>query len=103
MLSEAHSIAPKLIETRRTLHQWPELCGLQGPTVSPVYPKTPEQNDWYAISLMVHKTQLQTAIQQLRQAGGSGVVVLPALFIFEEEPERWRQLKKALQISAVSP
>ncbi len=85
-------------DVARKLHQWPELCGLQGPTISPVYPKTPEQNGWYAISLMVHKSHLQTAIQDLRQAGGSGVVVLPALFIFEEEPERWRLLKEKLNI-----
>jgi len=79
-------------------HQRPELSGLQGPTISPVYPKTPEKKGWYAISLMVHKSHLQKVIQQLREVGGSGVVVLPALFIFEEEPERWRLLKEKLKI-----
>lgn len=78
------------------LHQYPILSGLQGPTISPVYPKTPGENGWHAISLVVHTSQLQTAIEQLRAIGGSGVVVLPALFIFEEEPERWQQLKKLL-------
>lgn len=81
----------------RKIHQYPVLSGLQGPTISPVYPKSPTQSErWFAISLVVHRAELQTAIEQLRTIGGSGVVVLPALFIFEEEPERWTQLKKQL-------
>ncbi len=80
------------------LHQYPDLSGLQGPTISPVYPKNPGRNNWYAISLMVKKTHLQTAIQQLRSVGGSGVVVLPATFIFEEIPERWQRLQQILEL-----
>lgn len=80
------------------LHQYPDLSGLQGPTISSVYPKNPGRNNWYAISLMVKKTRLQTAIQQLRSVGGSGVVVLPATFIFEEIPERWQRLQQALEL-----
>ena len=82
----------------RKLHRYPVLSGLQGPTISPVYPKTPGENGWHAISLVVHRSELQTAIEQLRAIGGSGVVVLPALFIFEEEPERWKRLNEQLVI-----
>lgn len=78
------------------LHQMTDLGGLQGPTISPVYPRTTAQNGWYAISIVVHKPNLQQAIQQLRQIGGSGVVVLPAIFIFDEEPARWRLLQQTL-------
>ncbi len=78
------------------LHQYPVLSGLQGPTISPVYPKSPGKNGWYAISLIVHKSKLQIAIEQLRTIGGSGVVVLPAIFIFEEEPQRWGKLNEQL-------
>lgn len=85
------------------LHQFPVLSGLQGPTISPVYPKTRAENGWHAISLVVHRTELQTAINQLRAIGGSGVVVLPALFIFEEEPERWKQLQEQLEIGIKPP
>ena len=80
------------------LHSQTELGGLQGPTISSVYPKDPGSNGWYAISLVVRKTHLQTAIQQLRSVGGSGVVVLPAIFIFEETPERWSRLQQALEL-----
>jgi ATP phosphoribosyltransferase len=82
----------------RKLHQYPNLAGLQGPTISPVYPKNPGQNGWYALSIMVKKARLHTAIQQLRDIGGSGVVVLPATFIFEEEPERWQRLQQTLEL-----
>lgn len=84
-------------DVAQKLHRQTELGGLQGPTISSVYPATPETNGWYAISLVVHKAGLQTAIQQLRSVGGSGVVVLPALFIFEEVPERWERLQAELE------
>ena len=80
------------------LHQHSELGGLQGPTISPVYPKEPGADSWYAISLMVKKRQIQSAIQQLRQIGGSGVVVLPAIFIFDETPKRWQTLQEILEL-----
>ena len=79
------------------LRRYPDLSGLQGPTISPVYPSHPGENGWYAISIMVKKTALQTAIQQLREIGGSGVVVLPAIFIFEEIPARWQALQRDLE------
>lgn len=85
-------------EVAQKLHTQTELGGLQGPTISPVYPPTAATNGWYAISLVVHKSGLQAAIEQLRAIGGSGVVVLPALFIFDEEPERWKQLQTQLEI-----
>jgi ATP phosphoribosyltransferase len=78
-----------------------ELGGLQGPTISPVYPAHPstQAENWYAISLVVQKNHLHTAVQQIRAIGGSGVVVLPALFTFEEVPERWTALKENLGLS----
>ncbi len=88
----AESVAQKL-------HQYPVLSGLQGPTISPIYPKSPDENGhWYAMSLVVHKSDMQKAVQQIRGIGGSGVVVSPALFIFEEEPERWKRLNEQLAI-----
>ena len=81
------------------LYRYPELCGLQGPTISPVYSAIPDKQRWYAISLVVRQSHLQTAIERLRNIGGSGVVALPARFIFEEEPERWKRLKAVFPLS----
>ncbi|MEW5872130.1 MAG: ATP phosphoribosyltransferase [Chloroflexota bacterium] len=69
--------------------------GLQGPTISPVV--TREGGNWYAVHLVVRKDRLAQAIAELRQIGGSGVVVAPVLYIFEEEPQAYRELLAALE------
>jgi ATP phosphoribosyltransferase len=71
---------------------------LQGPTISPFYLRQPSDTNWYAISIVVHKNSLHQAIEQLRAIGGSGVLVLPLTYIFEEEPPRWLKLLKTLRI-----
>jgi ATP phosphoribosyltransferase len=37
------------------------------------------------------------AIAELRAIGGSGVIAAPLTYIFEEEPERYRQMLKSLE------
>lgn len=69
--------------------------GLQGPTFSPVITRQGEQ--WYAAHLVVQKDQLTQAIAELRSIGGSGVVVAPVTYIFEEEPEEYRAMLEALK------
>ncbi|MEM7031929.1 MAG: ATP phosphoribosyltransferase [Chloroflexota bacterium] len=86
-------------QVAKKLHQFTDLAGLQGPTIAPIYPPVYTDENWFAISVMVKKDRLQTAIQQLRQIGGSGVVALPALFIFDETPERWQTFKQTLEVS----
>jgi ATP phosphoribosyltransferase len=75
-----------------------ELGGLQGPTISPVYLRQPTDTGWYAITIVVRKDRLHQAIAQLRQIGGSGVLVLPVIYIFEEEPVRWPRLLESLDL-----
>jgi ATP phosphoribosyltransferase len=77
----------------------PDLAGLQGPTISRVYLRDPTARHWYAISIIVHKQRLVQAVEQLRQIGGSGVVVTPATYIFEDEPATYRKLLGELTIS----
>ncbi len=71
------------------------LEGLDGPTISSVYTKDGEK--MYAVHIIVEKEKLQDAIKGLREIGGSGVVVAPALYIFEEEPKRYKNLLKNLE------
>lgn len=73
--------------------------GLQGPTVSPVYTNEggTANVDYYAITICVPKPQLYHAVQQLRKAGGSGVLVSPLTYIFDEETPRYRQLLENLK------
>jgi ATP phosphoribosyltransferase len=69
--------------------------GLQGPTLSPVITRQGEK--WYAAHLVVRKDQLAQAIAELRSVGGSGVVVSPVSYIFEEEPVEYRTMLKELE------
>lgn len=96
------------------------LGGLEGPTVSPVFApqkdgkkshsKAPtpngdddelelddEGNDglWAAV-ICVPKRRLYDSVKELRAIGGSGVLVQPMTYIFDEEPARWRALLEAL-------
>ncbi|CAM6039455.1 unnamed protein product [Sphagnum compactum] len=73
--------------------------GLQGPTVSPVYTKTSGsvKVDYYAIIICVPKPKLYHAVRQLRKAGGSGVLVSPLTYIFDEETPRYRKMLDALK------
>jgi ATP phosphoribosyltransferase len=69
--------------------------GLQGPTLSPVITRQGEK--WYAAHLVVHKDQLAQAIAELRSVGGSGVVVSPVIYIFEEEPKEYQDMLSILE------
>lgn len=75
----------------------PDLGGLQGPTISKMITRT--GNGWWAINLVVSTARLYGVIQQIRAIGGSGVVVTPVTYIFEELPERYQRLIQALRIS----
>lgn len=83
--------------------------GLQGPTISrlivrdQIQPakenKSPQfqESGWFDIHIIVRKDQLAQAISELRAVGGSGVVVSPVSYIFEEEPQAYREMLKALE------
>ena len=73
--------------------------GLQGPTISRVI--THQGEDWYAAHLIVAKPQLADAIRELRSIGGSGVVVSPVSYIFEEEPAAYRRMLVQLGVADV--
>lgn len=69
--------------------------GLQGPTISRVI--TGENGGWYAVHIVVRRDQLARAIGELRTIGGSGVVVTPVSYIFEEEPAAYQAMLAALE------
>ena len=75
-----------------------DLGGLEGPTVSHVYLREATDTGWYAITVVVRKERLRQSVEQLRAIGGSGVLVLPTAYIFEEEPHRWHKLRRTLEL-----
>lgn len=74
------------------------ICGLQGPTISPVYCRRDGkvEVEYYAINVVVPQKLLYKSIQQLRSVGGSGVLVTKLTYIFDEETPRWRNLLSEL-------
>lgn len=72
------------------------ISGLQGPTVSKIIVRQDDPN-WYAVHIIVQRKELFKAISELRAIGGSGVVVTPVSYIFEEEPPRYLAMLKAIE------
>lgn len=70
--------------------------GLNGPTVSQIIHRDGDPN-WYALHIIIHRDELFSAISELRAIGGSGVVVAPVTYIFEEEPPRYKAMLEALR------
>ena len=70
--------------------------GLQGPTISPVIVRDATSN-WYSATVVVRRDQLPQAITELRSIGGSGIIVSPVTYIFEEEPPRYKAMLEALR------
>jgi ATP phosphoribosyltransferase len=65
--------------------------GLQGPTISRIYVQEDDPN-WYAVNIIVQRNQIFQATNELRSIGGSGVIVMPISYIFDEEPPRYTRM-----------
>ena len=70
--------------------------GLQGPTISPVIVRD-AQSKWFSVTVVVRRDRLYQAITELRAIGGSGIIVSPVTYIFEEEPPRYKAMLEALR------
>ncbi len=86
----------------RLITEHTTLGGLQGPTIAPIYPNPASaaanpNTHWFAVNVVVGRHHLTEAIEQLRAIGGSGVVVTPTTYIFEEQPSRVAALRALLQ------
>ena len=70
--------------------------GLQGPTISPVFVRDGTEK-WFSVSIVARRDNLPRAIAELRLIGGSGIIVSPITYIFEEEPPRYTAMLIALR------
>lgn len=75
----------------------PEIAGIEGPTIARVYSKSPQEKDWYAVTMVVSKARLVECIEHLRQIGGSGITVASPKYVFEEECQAYRSLLAKLE------
>ena len=84
-------------DIRARIFEQPDLGGLQGPTIAPMLMED-RSNNWWAINFVTSADCLYPVIQQLREIGGSGVVVTPVTYIFEEQPVRYQRLLATLNL-----
>lgn len=73
-----------------------DLGGLQGPTISEVIVRDQKAGRMFAVNIVIRKGDVLKAVRELRSIGGSGVVVSPVTYIFEEEPARFVRLRAEL-------
>ena len=72
----------------------PDLAGLQGPTVSRVY--NIDEEDWYAVSLLVPKEKLLEAVDHLRQAGGLDISASQVSYLFKDRCQACQRVLESL-------
>ena len=75
-----------------------DLAGEAGPTVAPVYPK--DSNGlgpcWFAVSVIVPAERMLAAIDHLRAAGSSGIIVGTPDYMFESESVAFALLRDVI-------
>jgi ATP phosphoribosyltransferase len=75
----------------------PEAAGLQGPTISRVYP--PDHGKWFAVTVFVHKRNLTPVVEHFRSIGGASVTVSKADYVFHQESTSYAALLAELGLS----
>lgn len=68
-------------EVSRRLLEQTELVGLRGPTIAKVYAGGNE--NWYALTLVIQRSQLMNAVNKLRDIGGTSVTVSQPSYVFQ--------------------
>jgi ATP phosphoribosyltransferase len=71
--------------------------GLQGPTIAPIYgSKTENDLEWFTITIIVPNKSLLSAVEYLREIGGTQMTVSPVRCIFLERSPSFARLQAAL-------
>ncbi len=78
----------------------PDLAGLQGPTVSRVY--NVEEEDWYAVSLVVPREKLLEAVDNLRRAGGIDISASQVGYLFKDRCRAYQRLLEFIEDGSAS-
>lgn len=73
----------------------PEIAGIEGPTVSQVFSKEGETG-WYAVTMVVERNKVITALDHLRAIGGNGIILFPTTYVFEAKCSAYDNLLEQL-------
>ena len=63
----------------------PDIAGIQGPTVARVF--SVEEEDWYAVSLLIRKNRLLDVVDHLRECGGVDIAAAQLSYLFKGESQ----------------
>ena len=72
----------------------PEISGLQGPTISRVF--TPNGSGWFAVTVIIEENRLLSAVDTLREIGGTSVTVDKPSYVFQSESTSYSRLVQAV-------
>ncbi|MSQ24018.1 MAG: ATP phosphoribosyltransferase [Chloroflexi bacterium] len=86
----------------------PEIAGLRGPTIARVYAKPPhDDEDWYAVTVIVARKRLQDAVDAFRRAGAADMTAVELAYTFEKQAWSYEGLLRAVagthQVPATTP
>jgi ATP phosphoribosyltransferase len=74
----------------------PELAGMQGPTIAPVWSGDAASASWFMVTLIVPQERIMALVDHLRALGGDGIAVTPAQYVFEARCEAYEELLREL-------
>lgn len=81
----------------------PDASGMRGPTIAKVYSRYGQEQDWYAVTVVLRKHNLLGAVEHLRRMGGSSVTVNSPNYVFEQESAAYCSLLAALRTGPPRP
>jgi ATP phosphoribosyltransferase len=71
----------------------PDLSGLQGPTVAPLWSRQLDETiGWYMVTVMVQQERLLALVTHLRDLGGNGIAVVPVQYVFDTASQTFARL-----------
>ena len=82
------------VARRITAHE--EIAGLRGPTIARVYPKAGGERGWYAVTVVVRRDLLLTAVEHLRKAGAAEISAQDVHYVFEHRSWSFEALQRLL-------
>lgn len=80
------TIAARIVEN-------PLTRGLQGPTIAPIYSA---EGGWHTVTIIVSNKSLLSAVEYLRELGGTQASVIPVRYVFLESSPTFNKLRALL-------
>jgi len=70
--------------------------GLQGPTIAPILGAHATDQLWFTVTIIIQNKQMLSAIEHLRQIGGTQTTVTPVRYVFFEQSPTYARLRADL-------